>query len=56
MKPVIRYRSQLLFRRSYKPARPIRCRISRLHVVAKPARVCRHRRLGGHSLAMLVSF
>jgi hypothetical protein len=36
MKPVIRYQSQLLFRRSYKPERAIRIRPS-----AKPAFVFR---------------
>ena len=40
MKPVIRYQSQLLFRRSYKPARSIRLRLAERAVkVFRPARV-----------------
>jgi hypothetical protein len=42
MKPVIRYQSQLLFRRSYKPDRVIRIRPS-----AKPAFVFRPQRRFG---------
>ena len=39
MKPVIRYRSQLLFRKSYKPNRVIRIRPARKPVlVVRPAR------------------
>ncbi len=38
MKPVIRYQSQLLFRKSYKPARTLRIRpLIRLNVVARVA-------------------
>jgi hypothetical protein len=38
MKPVIRYQSQLLFRRSYKPVRVIRIRpLPRPNPVFKPA-------------------
>jgi len=37
MKPVIRYQSQLLFRKSYKPSRVIRIRpAQRLNVVFRP--------------------
>ena len=39
MKPVVRYQSQLLFRRSYKPRRPIRIRpIGKLNIVFRPAK------------------
>ena len=39
MKPVIRYQSQLLFRRSYKPARVIRIRPPvKLNFVFRPVR------------------
>jgi hypothetical protein len=39
MKPVLRYQSQLLFRRSYKPIRAIRIRApQKLSVVFRPAR------------------
>ena len=38
MKPVIRYQSQLLFRKSYKPNRVIRLRpAARLNIVFRPA-------------------
>ncbi|HXD00509.1 MAG TPA: hypothetical protein VN048_14295 [Verrucomicrobiae bacterium] len=38
MKPVIRYQSQLLFRRSYKPNRLVRIRpVRRLNVVFVPS-------------------
>ena len=38
MKPVIRYRSQLLFRKSYKPNRVIRIRpAQRVVLVVRPA-------------------
>jgi hypothetical protein len=37
MKPVLRYQSQLLFRKSYKPKRVIRVRpVARLNLVARP--------------------
>ena len=37
MRPVIRYQSQLLFRKSYKPSRVIRIRpAQRLNVVFRP--------------------
>ena len=39
MKPIIRYRSQLLFRKSYKPNRVIRIRpTARLNPVFRPIR------------------
>ena len=39
MKPVIRYQSQLLFRRSYKPNRLIRLRpVTKLSVTFRPMR------------------
>jgi hypothetical protein len=38
MKPVIRYRSQLLFRRSYKPNRVLRIRPAKLNFVFRPVR------------------
>ena len=39
MKPVIRYQSQLLFRKSYKPSRVIRFKPSNaVRVVFRPAR------------------
>jgi hypothetical protein len=38
MKPVLRYQSQLLFRRSYKPRRAIRIRpIGKLNITFRPA-------------------
>ena len=38
MKPVIRYQSQLLFRKSYKPSRVIRIRPVKLRLVFRPVR------------------
>jgi hypothetical protein len=39
MRPVIRYQSQLLFRRSYKPIRTIRIRpATKLKLVFRPSR------------------
>ena len=38
MKPVIRYQSQLLRRRSYKPSRAIRIRPVKVRIVFRPAR------------------
>lgn len=38
MKPVIRYQSQLLFRKSYKPGRVLRIRPTRLRFSFKPVR------------------
>ena len=39
MKPVIRYRSQLLFRKSYKPNRAIRIRPApKVALIVRPAR------------------
>jgi hypothetical protein len=39
MKPILRYQSQLLFRKSYKPNRNIRVRPSkRLNLVFRPVR------------------
>jgi hypothetical protein len=44
MKPVIRYQTQLLFRKSYKPVRIIRIRPA--HKVTRVARVVRPARAG----------
>jgi hypothetical protein len=38
MKPVLRYQSQLLFRKSYKPKRVIRIRPAKLYFVFRPVR------------------
>jgi hypothetical protein len=38
MKPVLRYRSQLLFRKSYKPSRGIRIRPVKLSFSFRPER------------------
>ncbi len=38
MKPVIRYKSQLLFRKSYKPNRVIRIRPAKLRLEFRPVR------------------
>jgi len=38
MKPVIRYQSQLLFRKSYKPNRVLRIRPAKLHVEFRQVR------------------
>jgi hypothetical protein len=39
MKPAIRYQSQLLYRRSYKPPRTIRIRpTERINIVFRPAK------------------
>jgi hypothetical protein len=38
MKPVIRYRSQLLFRKSYKPDRVLRIKPAKLNVEFRPVR------------------
>lgn len=38
MKPVIRYQSQLLFRKSYKPGGVLRIRPTRLRFSFKPVR------------------
>jgi len=39
MKPVLRYQSQLLYRRSYKPQRHIRVRpVQKLNVMFRPVR------------------
>jgi hypothetical protein len=38
MKPVLRYQSQLLFRKSYKPARILRIRTNAKGVTFRPAR------------------
>jgi len=37
MKPVIRYQSQLLFRKSYKPTRVLRIRPAKLKFIFRPA-------------------
>jgi len=38
MKPVIRYQSKLLFRRSYKPERNLRIKPARINVIFRPVR------------------
>ena len=38
MKPVLRYQSQLLFRKSYKPSRAIRIHPAKLNFVFRPGR------------------
>ena len=38
MKPVLRYQSQLLFRRSYKPSRVLRIRPVKLNIIFRPVR------------------
>jgi hypothetical protein len=38
MKPVIRYQSQLLFRKSYKPNRVLRIKPTKLKVEFRPVR------------------
>jgi hypothetical protein len=38
MKPVLRYQSQLLFRKSYKPARFLRIKPSKLTIEFRPVR------------------
>jgi hypothetical protein len=38
MKPMLRYRSQLLFRRSLRPKRVLRIRPTKLNFVFRPAR------------------
>ena len=38
MKPVLRYQSQLLFRKSYKPNRVIRIRPAKLNFIFRPVR------------------
>ncbi len=38
MKPVLRYQSQLLFRKSYRPGRILRIRRAKLTFVFRPAR------------------
>ena len=38
MKPVLRYQSQLLFRKSYKPNRVIRIRPTKLKFIFRPVR------------------
>jgi hypothetical protein len=39
MKPVVRYQSQLLFRRSHRPNRAIRIRpVTKLNIVFRPAK------------------
>ena len=38
MKPVLRYQSQLLFRKSYKPNRTIRIRPAKLNFIFRPVR------------------
>ena len=38
MKPILRYQSQLLFRKSYKPGRVIRIRPVKLNFVFRPVR------------------
>ena len=38
MKPVLRYQSQLLFRKSYKPNQTFRIRPAKMNFVFRPAR------------------
>ena len=38
MKPVLRYQSQLLFRKSYKPNRVIRIRPPKMNFIFRPVR------------------
>jgi len=38
MKPIIRYRTQLLFRKSFKPNRVIRIRPAKLNFAFRPVR------------------
>lgn len=46
MKPVIRYQSQLLFRRAYKPVRTIRIRpFSKLSFTLRPTKLDTKRRV-----------
>ena len=54
MKPVIRYRSQLLYRRSYKPARILRARPGFVQLSYRPRRRCQPR--FDRDLSFLVSF
>jgi len=53
-KPVIRYRSQLLYRRSYKPARILRARPGFVQLSYRPRRRCQPR--FDRDLSFLVSF
>ena len=55
MKPVIRYPSQLLYRRSYKPARICRVRPGVFRLSYRPARR-RCRDAPGQDLIFLTSF
>jgi hypothetical protein len=51
MKPILRHKSQLLFRKSYKPKRVIRIRpLPRLNVVCRPVN-----RFGWKPLLIIVS-
>ena len=38
MKPILRYQSQLLFRKSFKPKRPLRIRSAKLTFTFRPTR------------------
>ena len=38
MKPIMRYQSQLLFRRSYKPSRALRIKPAKLNFEFRPVR------------------
>ena len=38
MKPVLRYQSQLLFRKSYKPNRVLRIKPAKLNFIFRPVR------------------
>lgn len=38
MKPVLRFQSQLLFRKSYKPNRVIRIKPAKVNVIFRPVR------------------
>jgi hypothetical protein len=55
MKPVIRYRSQLLYRRSYKPSRVLRARPGFVRLSYRP-RADRCRARLDRDLSFLVSF
>ena len=55
MKPVVRYRSQLLYRRSYKPTRVLRARPDVARLSYRPARIKCRAKLN-QDLMFLISF
>jgi hypothetical protein len=55
MKPILRYRSQLLYRRSYKPARVLRVRPGIARLSYRPARSNCRAKLN-QDLMFLISF